>query len=75
MGIAAAAWAGCRSAGLAAHLPAFRRKRKGCRRRPSDALAAASSAGTGNGAARTVPLVRGGGGNGGIPWAVAQAAC
>jgi len=62
-GIAAAARAGCHRADLRAHLPAFRRKRKGCRRRPSDALAAASSAGTGNGAARTVSLVRGGCGN------------
>ena len=47
-------------ADLAAHLPAFRRKRKGCRRRPSDAFAAASSAGTCNGAVRAVPATRGG---------------
>ena len=57
---AAAAWAGRDGADLGSHLPAFRRKRNGCMRRPSHALAAASSAGTGNGAARTVPATRSG---------------
>ena len=57
---AAAAWAGRDGADLAAHLPAFRRMCVSCMRRPSHALAAASSAGTGNGAARTVPATRSG---------------
>ena len=53
-------------ADLQAHLPAFRRMCVSCKRRPSDAFAAASSAGPCNGAARAVPLVRGGRGNGGF---------
>ena len=67
MGIAAAAWAGRDGADLGAHLPAFRRMCVSCMRRPSDALAAAGSDRTCNGAGRAVPLVRGGCGNGGIP--------
>ena len=60
VGSAAAAWAGRDGADLGAHLPAFRRKRNGCMRRPSHALTDASSAGTCDGAVRAVPLTRSG---------------